>query len=153
MKNTQNSNSNLFHAGRGGGRGRTDGQTDTTQLIVAFHNFASAPKNLLALNFIATLQPDKTDVTSRVIKKYKREDCEGMVILKEWRRKDNPIMFCCFTTTTEGRRLECKNHIKCIMEGGARRKCYGCNWWRQNREYSQACGEGRGGGEGGMKLV
>jgi hypothetical protein len=29
----------LFHAG-----GRTDGQTDVTKLIVAFHNFAIAPK-------------------------------------------------------------------------------------------------------------
>jgi len=30
----------LFHAG-----GRTDGQTDMTKLIVAFRNFAKAPKN------------------------------------------------------------------------------------------------------------
>ena len=31
----------LFHAE---GHGRTDGQTDMTKLIVAFRNFASAPK-------------------------------------------------------------------------------------------------------------
>jgi hypothetical protein len=31
----------LFHAG-----GRTDEQTDMTKLIVAFRNFANAPKNL-----------------------------------------------------------------------------------------------------------
>jgi len=31
----------LFQAG-----GRTDGQTDMTKLIVAFHNFAGAPKNV-----------------------------------------------------------------------------------------------------------
>jgi hypothetical protein len=32
----------LFHAD-----GRTDGQTDMTKLIVAFRNFANAPKNSL----------------------------------------------------------------------------------------------------------
>jgi len=31
----------LFHAGR-----RTDGRTDMTKLIVSFHNFAKAPKNI-----------------------------------------------------------------------------------------------------------
>jgi hypothetical protein len=35
----------LFHAG-----GRTDGRTDVTKLIVAFRNFASAPKNVTAVN-------------------------------------------------------------------------------------------------------
>jgi len=35
----------LLHAGR-----RADGQTDTTNLIVAFRNFANAPKKIQPFN-------------------------------------------------------------------------------------------------------
>jgi hypothetical protein len=34
---------------------RTDGQTDTTQLTVAFHNFAKAPKKLLSVKHFSWL--------------------------------------------------------------------------------------------------
>ena len=39
----------LFHADR-----RTDGQTDMTQLIVTFRNFANAPKIILLLLYNVT---------------------------------------------------------------------------------------------------
>jgi hypothetical protein len=38
----------LFHAD-----GRTDGRTDMTKLIVAFRNFAKAPKNALSPHIIS----------------------------------------------------------------------------------------------------
>jgi len=47
----------LFHVGWGGGgggaEGRTDGQTDNRdELVVAFLNFANAPKNLVPISCI-----------------------------------------------------------------------------------------------------
>jgi hypothetical protein len=38
----------LFHTDWQAG-GRTDGQTDMTKLIVPFHNFSNAPKNIRTL--------------------------------------------------------------------------------------------------------
>jgi len=76
-------------------------------------------------------------------KGIKQKFCEGMVILKEGRRKDNPIMFCIVTTTRERLQHKCKNHIKCIKEGGEWGKCYGCNWRRQTREEIQLRGRRR----------
>ena len=44
--------------------GRTDGQTDMTKLIVAFHNFATAPKNVLKVSSEPTLSCVKLWFTS-----------------------------------------------------------------------------------------
>ena len=58
----------LFHA-----EGRTDGQTDMTKLIVAFRNFANAPK----IKKVAAYQPTTEGgvlmeklVVSQLVKKF-----------------------------------------------------------------------------------
>lgn len=65
----------MFHAaGGGGGEGRTDRRRPDRYDAVNrrfSQSCESAPpkkKNLLALNFIAAIKSDKTDVTSREIK-------------------------------------------------------------------------------------
>ena len=98
---------------------QANGQTDTTKLRVAFRNFSKASKKLSGAQLHNNIKARQNGCYIMGDKKRIRETFgEGMVILKERRRKDNPIMFCSFTRTRQRRRHECKNHINCIMKGG-----------------------------------